>query len=93
MGQEDFQLQMLGWLKGLKRVTTDKTQKYINNVLFDGKGGMQRLADYGLTLPISKTIVHAWMIKLDCKFDRAQQSYYTDGYERADVIEHREGYT
>ena len=40
MGQEDLQLQLLGWLKGLKRVTTDKTQKYINNVLFAGEGEM-----------------------------------------------------
>ena len=93
MDQEDLQLQLLGWLKGLKRVTTDKTPKYINDVLFVGEGGMQRLADNGLTLPISKTTVNAWMIKLDCKFDRAQQSYYTDGHERADVVEHRKEYT
>ena len=74
-------------------MTADKTQKYINNILFAGEGGMQRLAYYGLTPPISKTTVHAWMIKHDCKFDRAQQSYYTDGHERADVVEHREEYT
>lgn len=54
---------------------------------------MLRLAKYGLTLPISQTTAYSWMIKLNYKVGRAQQSYYTDGHERAVVVEHRGGYT
>lgn len=93
LDQEDLQLQLLGWLKSEKRVSTRRTQEYINNVLFGREGGMLRLAEYGLTLPICKTTTHAWMIKLGCNFDRAKQSYYSDGHERADVVEHRGEYT
>lgn len=70
-----------------------KTQEYVNNVLFAREGAMTQLAKYGLTLPISQTTPHSWMIKLGCKFDHAKQSYYTDSHERADVVEYRGRHT
>ena len=93
LDQEDLQLQLLGWLKDEKRVSTRSTQEYISNVLFGREGGIPRLAEYSLALPISKTTTYSWMIKRGCNFDRAKQSYYTDGHERADVVEHRGEYT
>lgn len=74
------------WLKADKRVSTRKTQGHINNALFARKGGMLRLAKYRLTIPISQTIAHLWVMKLGCQYDRAKQSYYTDGHKRAGVI-------
>lgn len=74
-------------------MSTRKTQDYINNVLFAREGGMLRLAKYGLALSISQTTAHSWMIKLDCKFECAHQSYSTEEHERADVVEYRGGHT
>ncbi|CAM9669057.1 unnamed protein product, partial [Sphacelaria rigidula] len=54
--------------------------------------GFLNLEKYGLTLPVSSTTTHKWMVKLGCKFDRASQSYYTDGHERSDVVKYREEY-
>lgn len=48
---------------------------------------MQQLAKYGLTLPISLTTTHSWMIKLRCKYDWHQQSFFVDGHQRPDGIE------
>lgn len=87
--EEDLQLQLLEWLKGQKRVSTKKTHEYVNGVLLANEGGLLRLAKYGLTLPISSTTVHSWMVKLGCKYERAVQSYYTDGHEREDVVQYR----
>ena len=51
-----------------------------------------RLDKYGLSSPVSSTTVHSWMVKLGCTYDRAGQSYYTDGHERKDVVEYRKEY-
>lgn len=40
---EDVQLQLLEWLKGQKRATTQATRSYINNVLLTAEGGIRRL--------------------------------------------------
>ena len=48
------------------------------------------LEKYGLTLPISTSTTHSWLIKLGCKYDRAHQSFYTDARERKNVVENRE---
>lgn len=53
---------------------------------------MLKLAGHGLSLPVSQSTIHSWMIKLGCKYDRARQSYYTDGHERPGVVEYRKEY-
>ncbi|CAN0586689.1 unnamed protein product, partial [Laminaria digitata] len=47
------------------------------------------LEKYGLSLPISTSTTHSWMIKLGCTYDRAKQWFYTDAHEREDVVENR----
>lgn len=92
LNEEDLKSQLLSWLKAQKRVSTKKTRDYVNTVLLKDEG-FEQLSRYGLNLPISSTTVHSWMIKLDCKYDRVGQSYYTDGHERADVVKNRKEYS
>ena len=47
------------------------------------------LEKYGLSLPISMSTTHSWLIELGCKNDRAHQSFYTDAHERKDVENRR----
>ena len=92
LSEEDIRLELLQWLKTEKRVTAKKTGDFVNNVLLVNEGGLERLDKYGLSLPVSSTTVHSWMVKLGCTYDRAGQSYYTDGHERKDVVEYRKEY-
>ena len=86
MSEGDLALQLLKWLKSLKRVSVEKVREYINNVLLAREGGNLMLEKYGLSLPISTSTTHSWLIKLGCKYDRAHQSFYTDAHERKDVV-------
>lgn len=92
LSEEDLSMELLGWLKVQKRVTTHSTHKFINETLLAREGGILKLAQYGLSLPISKTTTNVWMRKLGCKHDKVKQSYYTDGHERPDVQEARKLY-
>ena len=92
MSEGDLALQLLKWLKSLKRVSVEKVREYINNVLLAREGGNLMLEKYGLSLPISTSTTHSWLIKLGCKYDRAHQSFYTDAHERKDVVENRGWY-
>ena len=92
MSEGDLALQLLKWLKSLKRVSVEKVREYINNVLLAREGGNLMLKKYGLSLPISTSTTHSWLIKLGCKYDRAHQSFYTDAHERKDVVENRGWY-
>lgn len=92
LSEEDIRLELLQWLKTEKRVTAKKTGDFVTNVLLVREGGLERLDKYGLSLPVSSTTVHSWMVKLGCTYDRAGQSYYTDGHERKDVVEYRKEY-
>ncbi|CAM9642953.1 unnamed protein product, partial [Sphacelaria rigidula] len=92
LNEEDLSMELLGWLKAQKRVTTKSTHKFVNEVLFAREGGILKLAKYGLSLPISTTTINVWMRKLGCTHDRVKQSYYTDGHERPDVQEARKDY-
>ena len=92
LSEEDLSMELLAWLKAQKRVTTKKTQKFVNEELLSREGGLLKLATYGLSLPISTTTINVWMRKLGCKHDRVRQSYYTDGHERPDVQEARKDY-
>ena len=92
MTEDDLSLAFLDWLKAQKRVTTQKAWKFINEVLLAREGGILKLSQYGLNLPISKTTTNVWMRKLGCKHDKVKQSYYTDGHERPDVQEARKLY-
>lgn len=92
MSEEDLQLELLGWLKEQKSVTTKNTHEYINNAMFAREGGILKLAKYGLSLPISESTVNVWMRKLGCAYDRHRQSHYSDGHERPDVEESRKEY-
>ena len=67
--------------------------KFFNEKLFANEGGnMSRLASYKLSFPISMCTIHLWMVRLGCKYQRATQSFYTDGHEREDVVESRVEY-
>ena len=92
LSEEDLSMELLRWLKEQKRVTTKKTHKFVNEQLFAREGGLLKLAEYGLSLPISTTTINVWMHKLGCKHDKVRQSYYTDGHERPDVQEVRKEY-
>ena len=92
LSEEDLAMQLLNWLKSEKRVSTKDTHKYINETLLAGEGGIFKLAEYGLSLPISTTTINVWMRKLGCKHDRVHLSYYTDGHERPDVQAARKVY-
>lgn len=91
LSEEDHQHKLIEWLKRQKRVSIQKSREYINNLLA-GEGRNLKLEKYGSSLPISLTTVHSWMMKLDCKFDRAGQSYYTGGRERKDVVSYSAEY-
>ena len=86
MCEEDLVLKLLKWLKNLKRVSVKKVCEDITNVLLAREGGNLMLEKYGLSLPISTSTTHSWLIKLGCKYDRAHQSFYTDAHERKDVV-------
>lgn len=53
------------------------------------EGGIMKLVSYGLSLPISLSTIHSWMIRLGCKH---KPSYYTDGHERPGLVESRKVY-
>ena len=61
---EDLSMELLASLKAQKRVTTSTTHKFINETLLAREGGILKLAEYGLSLPISSTTVDVWMRKL-----------------------------
>lgn len=44
---------------------------------------------YGIVRPVSRGLVHSWMKKAECVFDRATQTYYTDGNNKPEVIADR----
>ncbi|CAN0187432.1 unnamed protein product [Laminaria digitata] len=92
LSEKDLKLQLLAWLKKQKRVTVQRVHKYVNEVLLAREGGLLKLGEYNLTLPISRSTIHSWMIKLGCTYERHTQSYYTDGHERPDVVESRKVY-
>ena len=92
LSEENLAMELLGWLKAQKRVTTKTTHKFINETLLAREGGILKLAEYGLSLPISMTTTNVWMRKLGCTHDKVKQSYYTDGHERPDVQETRKVY-
>ena len=62
MSEEDLVLKLLKWLKSLKRVSVRKACDYINNVLLAREGRNLMLEKYGLTLPISTSTTHSWLI-------------------------------
>ncbi|CAM9311287.1 unnamed protein product, partial [Hapterophycus canaliculatus] len=92
LSDEDLSMELLGWLKAQKRVTTKSTHKFVNEHLLAREGGLLKLAEYGLSLPICTSTINVWMRKLGCKHDRVKQSYYTDGHERPDVQAARKQY-
>ena len=92
LSEEDLSMELLAWLKAQKRVTTSTTHKFINETLLAWEEGILKLAEYGLSLPISSTTVNVWMRKLGCKHDKVKQSFYTDGHERPDVPASRKVY-
>ena len=71
------------------RVSVKKVREYTNKVLLAREGGNLMLENYDLSLPISTSTTHSWLLKLGCKFDRAHQLFYTDAHERKDVVENR----
>ena len=62
LSDEDLSMKLLRWLKEQKRVTTKKTYKFVNEQLFAREGGLLKLAEYGLSLPISTTTIKVRMI-------------------------------
>ena len=78
-------MELLRWLKAQKRVTTKNAQKFVNDELFAREGGLLKLAQYGLSIPICTATIKLWMRRLGCKHDSVRQSYHTDDHERPDV--------
>lgn len=58
LNEEDLDMELIGWLKAQKRITTKKIHDFINTVLLAGEGEDLRLAKYELALPISITTVN-----------------------------------
>ena len=54
LSEEDLKMQLLAWLKNQKRVTTQRVHKYVNEVLLAREGGLLKLGEYNLTLPIAQ---------------------------------------
>ncbi|CAN0548277.1 unnamed protein product, partial [Laminaria digitata] len=69
LSEEDLELDLLNFLKSQKRVSVKKAREYVNNVLLASEGGNLALEKYGLSLPISTSTTHSWMIKLGCTYD------------------------
>lgn len=93
LSEDDLLHTLLTHLKSEKRLSVSKVVDYINNTLLTTKHtnmGDAKMKDvYGIVRPVSRGLVHSWMRRADCKFDRATQSYYTDGHNKPEVIASR----
>lgn len=91
--EDDLLHTLLTHLKTEKRLTVSKVVDYINNTLLTEKHtsmGDAKMKDvYGIVRPVSRGLVHSWLRRADCKFDRATQSYYTDGHNKPEVVASR----
>ncbi|CAN0536152.1 unnamed protein product, partial [Ectocarpus sp. 12 AP-2014] len=93
MSEEDLKVQLVTWMRTQPRLTVKDVWKLINGSLFeDDAKDLARLLSYQVTLPISMSTAHSWMIKLGCKYERATKSFYTDTHEKKDVVEYRGEY-
>ncbi|CAN0554353.1 unnamed protein product, partial [Ectocarpus sp. 12 AP-2014] len=93
LSEDDLLHTLLLFLKAEKRVTVSKVVDYINNILLTKAHtnmGAAKMKDvYGISTPVSRGLVHSWMKMADCQFDRATQTYYTDGHNKPEVIASR----
>ncbi|CAN0529472.1 unnamed protein product [Ectocarpus sp. 12 AP-2014] len=93
MSEKDLTVQLLTWMRTQPRLTVKDVWKFINGSLFeDDAKHLARLLSYQVTLPISMSTAHSWMIKVGCKYERATKSFYTDTHEKKDVVEYRGDY-
>ncbi|CAM9157910.1 unnamed protein product, partial [Hapterophycus canaliculatus] len=93
LSEDDLLHKLLTHLKTENRLTVSKAVEYINNTRLTSEGTSMseaRMKDvYGIVKPVSRGLVHSWLRRADCKFDRATQSYYTDGHNEEEVIASR----
>ncbi|CAN0302378.1 unnamed protein product [Ascophyllum nodosum] len=94
MSEEYLQHELVRWMKTKKRITVKEVRTYINSTLFENETGdlSRLLSTYQVTLPVSLSTTHSWMINLGCKYERATKSFYTDGHERPEVVAYRGEY-
>lgn len=94
LGEEDLLTRFTTYLKSLKRVTVHQAWQFVNNCLLrPDKCGMSAVdlhEKYGLSLPLSQNTERRWMKRAGCKYERATQTYYTDGHNKPDVVKYRD---
>ena len=82
LSEDDLLFVLLQYMKTEKRLSVSKVVEFINKKLLTREHtGMDdaKMKDvYGIVKPVSRGLVHSWMGKMDCTFDRATQTYYTD---------------
>lgn len=69
---------------------------FVNKELLDpatcGVSVLDLKKKHGLDAPVSRTAIHTWIKRADCRFDKAKQSYYTNGHYKREVIACRKEY-
>lgn len=93
LSEDDLLHTLVTHLKSEKRVSVSKVMDYINKTLLTEEHtsmGDAKMRDaYGIVKPVSRGLVHSWMRRADCQFDRATQTYYTDGHNKPEVVADR----
>ena len=89
MNENDMKEKFTQWMKNnLKTLSMLCATQYVNNVLLKDESP-ELLARYGLSLPVSDTIVLAWMHKCGAFTCWYKTSYYNDAHDRPDVLAYR----
>lgn len=93
LSEDDLLFSLLQYLKKEKRLNVSKVVEFINDKLltkaYTSMDDAKMKDVYGIVKPVSRGLVHSWMQKMDCVFDRATQTYYTDGHNKPEVIADR----
>lgn len=93
LSEDDLLFVLLQYMKKEKRLTVSKVVAFINDKLLTIEHTSMdeaKMKDvYVIVKPVSRGVVHSWLQKMDWVFDRATQTYYTDGHNKPEVIADR----
>ena len=95
LNEEDLLLKFEHKAKALVKAEepkfVDAMYDYVNNELLSNEEVY--LGKHGLTLPVSRSTVHAWIHKLDdTGHEEAGKHFYTDNHEKATTVKYRQEY-
>lgn len=78
----DYSLRFLMYLKNQRKLTVDRAAKDLEELIAkDPPKCAAGVEAFQSLRPFRKATVHAWMMKLGCKYEKAKISYYTDSHE------------